>query len=48
MNVVAIVLLSVLGILVTWLLVDTIIYIVRKSKQKKQLKDDNKLDDSSN
>lgn len=36
MNVVSIIIISVLGILVTWLLVDTIIAVVKKVKARKK------------
>lgn len=36
MNVVSIIIISVLGILVTWLLVDTIIAVIKKIKARKK------------
>lgn len=47
MNLVGIVLIIALVGLVTWLVIDTTIYIVKKAKLKKQEKDKKKLDDSN-
>ena len=44
MNVVSIILMVALGIFAVWLVVDTVIYVVKKTKErklKKQIKQDN-------
>lgn len=48
MNVIAIVMIVALVGLVTWLLVDTIIYFVKKVKLRKQKKVDKESQDTSN